>query len=50
MLFEKISRLNGGESIVKWAWTFFRPKKPDVKGDEPVPDNTQKNTKTNSRK
>ena len=45
MLLEKISKLPGSESIVKWAWTFFKPKKPPVvQGNGRVCDNTQKNT------
>jgi hypothetical protein len=50
MMLEKISKLPGGVSIVKWAWTFFKPiKNPKSKNNEPVRDNTHHNNQKNSR-
>jgi hypothetical protein len=46
MLLKKISRIPGGDSIVKWVWTFIKPKKPDIQGNKPVRDNSQNKTQT----
>ena len=48
-LLKKVAKLPGGTSIVKWAWTVFKPKKPDIQGNKPVRDNTQNNTQGKSR-